>query len=141
VKLRNNKSHTSIANTVNYRAIIARRHSKRLCIVYFSLFDKIDCSECINCSRRYTLALKTDQRCWFQHVFATYVDQQYQCDGSADPTINGLAKQHRDAGRDVAVLSIDSDLHTRLRFATLTSSSGCLQASSHQHFTSRLNIN
>lgn len=60
----------------------------------------------------YTLPLKTDERCWFQYRFATYFDQQYQCDGSADPTINALAKQHKDAGRTVAVLSIDSDLHT-----------------------------
>lgn len=65
-----------------------------------------------NFSLRYTLSLKTEQRCWFQHLFASYVDQQYQCDGSADPTINALAKQHRHAARTVAVLSIDSDLHT-----------------------------
>ena len=58
------------------------------------------------------MRLNTDQRCWFQHLFASHIDHQYQCDNSADPTINAIAKRHKDDGHTVAVLSIDSDLHT-----------------------------
>lgn len=56
--------------------------------------------------------LSTDERCWFQTLLEPFAEKNVQCKGSADPIINSIANQYARQGKRVAVISVDSDLHS-----------------------------
>ena len=119
VKLQNNKSHTSINNTVNYRPIIVRRHSKRLCTrsrwrltsdAGFSIGSRPTSTNNIN-------------------VTAALIQRLTPSPNNTKmPVVLSLCCQ-------------STLISTLLHSPTSTPSYGCRRASSHQHFTSRLNNN